>query len=77
MAGRHSKRRGAHAEIPQQWRSCALGVTDAQTHLEHLVTDESLAAHRHSGRFPAKCGTEVLAASLTDPGRGRCPECAR
>lgn len=77
MAGRHSKRPRAHAHIPEQRRSCTLGITDAQTHLEHLVTHESLAAHRHSGRFPATCGTEVLAASLTDPGQGRCPECAR
>jgi hypothetical protein len=77
MAGRHSKRPGAHMQLPEQRRSYTLGITDAQTHLEHLVTDASLAAHRHSGRFPAKCGTEVLAASLTDPARGRCPECAR
>ncbi|MGH3781561.1 MAG: hypothetical protein ACRDRO_13290 [Pseudonocardiaceae bacterium] len=77
MAGRHSKRPGTHAQIPSRWRAYTLGVTDAHSHVEHLVTDESLAANRHSGRFPAKCGTQVLAASLTDPGCGRCPECAR
>ncbi len=77
MAGRHSKRRGAPAQISEQRGPRPRGITDAQTHLEHLVTDESLAAHRHSGRFLALCGIEVLAASLTDPGRGRCPECAR
>lgn len=77
MAGRHSKRRGAHAQVPEQRGPRPLGITDAQTHLEHLVTDESLAAHRHSGRFLALCGIEVLAASLTDPGRGRRRECAR
>ncbi len=77
MAGRHSKRRRAQAQIPAQRGSRALGITDAQTHLEHLVTDESLAAHRHLGRFLALCGIEVLAASLTEPDRGRRPLCAR
>ncbi len=76
MAGRHSKRRGAPAQIPAQRGPRPLGITDAQTHLEHLVTEDSLAADRHSGRFRALCGIEVLAASLTEPGRGRCPECA-
>jgi hypothetical protein len=52
-------------------------VTDARTHLLHVVSQESLAAHRQVGWFPATCGVEVLAASLTDPGRGRCRECAR
>ena len=76
MAGRHSKRAGgAHVRIPAQRGPRPLRITDARTHVEHLVTDESLAAHRHTGRYPALCGTEVLAASLTDPGRGRCPGC--
>jgi hypothetical protein len=76
MAGQHSKRRGAQAQVPEQRGPRPLGITDAQTHLEHLVTEESLAAHRHSGRFLALCGIEVLAASLTNPG-GRRRECAR
>lgn len=75
MAGRHSKRPGARARIPEQRGPRPLGITDAQTHLEHLVTEESLAAHRYSGRLLALCGIEVLAASLTDPRRGRCREC--
>jgi hypothetical protein len=54
-----------------------MGVTDARTRVEHLVPDESLVAQRHAGRFLAVCGAEVLAASLTDSGRGRCRECAR
>lgn len=54
-----------------------MGVTDARTRVEHLVPDESLVTQRHAGRFLAVCGAEVLAASLTDPGRGRCRECAR
>lgn len=51
MAGRHRKRR--EAQVPQQWDPHSLGIIDAQTHLEHVVTEQSLAAHRHSGRYPA------------------------
>jgi hypothetical protein len=54
-----------------------LGVIDARTQIEHLVSDESAMAHRHRGHYLALCGVTVLAASLTDPGRGRCEECAR
>jgi hypothetical protein len=77
MAGRHSKRRRMRAPILERGRSRPLSIIDAQTRLEHFVTEQSLVTHRHAVRFPAICGTEVLAASLTDPGRGRCPECAR
>lgn len=52
-----------------------MGIVDARTHLEHLVTDNVLAAHRRS--FLGKCGAAVLAASLTEPGRGRFRECNR
>ena len=75
MAGRH--RRRAHAAVPGQRGIRPVGITDARTRVEHLVPDESLVAQRHAGRFQAVCGAEVLAASLTDPGRGRCRECAR
>ncbi|MGH3548330.1 MAG: hypothetical protein ACRDQU_09505 [Pseudonocardiaceae bacterium] len=77
MAGRHSKRRGAHAQVLEQRGSRPLGITDALTHIEHLVSDESVAAQRHTGRYVALCGMTVLAASLTDPGGGWCRECTR
>lgn len=73
MAGRH--RRGARAQVLVQRGPRPLGMTDSQTRLEHAVTDESVMAHRHSGRYLALCSAEVLAASLTDPGRGRCGAC--
>lgn len=64
--------------IPQQQRGpCPVGITDARTHVEHLVSDESVAAHRHAGHYLALCGMTVLAASLTDPGRGWCRDCTR
>ncbi len=40
------------------------------------VRDESARAHRYRGHYVALCGVTVLAASLTDPGWGRCQECA-
>lgn len=43
---------------------------DARTRVEHLVLEESAAAHRRAGRYLARCGVEVMAASLTEPGRG-------
>jgi hypothetical protein len=75
MAGQHRKRPGLHIRIPQQRLPRPVRVVDAYTRVEHLVTDDVLAAHRLS--YLAKCGTEVLAASMTDPGRSRCRECAQ
>lgn len=71
MAGRH--RRGER--IPEQRGPRRLGITDAHTHVEHLVSDESAMEHRHSGRYLAMCGARVLAASLTAPERARCRSC--
>jgi hypothetical protein len=77
MAGRH--RRQAHAvrvQTPEQQRRVRpVGIVDARTRVEHLVPEDVLGAPRLS--YLAKCGAEVLAASMTDPGRGRCRECAR
>jgi hypothetical protein len=75
MAGRHSKRSGVQVGISGQRGMCRLGVIDARTHVEHLVSEQSVAAHRHAGCYVAHCGAMVLAASLAEPGRGRCPEC--
>ena len=52
-------------------------ITDAHTHVEHLVSEESAMAHRHSGRYLALCGVQVVAASLTAPGREQCQCCQR
>ena len=74
MAGRHSKRAGAHVGIPGQYRMRPLGVIDARTHVEHLVSEQSAVARRQAG-YVAHCGAMVLAASLTELGRGHCAEC--
>jgi hypothetical protein len=74
--GRH--RRGAtHPPMPGAHQHRSIRIVDARTSMEHLITDESAAAHRHAGRYLAVCGAQVLAASLTAPQRSRCPVCTR
>jgi hypothetical protein len=74
--GRH--RRGAtHHPMPTAHQHRPIRIVDAQTSMEHLITDESVVAHRHAGRYLAVCGAQVLAASLTAPQRSRCPACTR
>jgi len=75
MAGRHSKRSDVDVGIARQRGVRRLGVIDARTRVEHLVSEQSAAAHRHTGCYVAQCGAMVLAASLTEPGRGPCAEC--
>lgn len=83
-AGRHraiSDRRGWHrlsspVVIPMPRRP-GIEVVDSLTRVTHRVTSDALLAGRLVGTYEALCGTRLLAASLTDPGRGRCTECAR
>ncbi len=75
MAGRHrAERSRAQGAVPAR-RGRPAGITDARDAIEHLVTDESIAQHRHSGNYLALCGARVLAASLTAPSRRRCGNC--
>jgi hypothetical protein len=54
----------------------SIELVDGLTWISHHVTYEELLAGRLlGGSCTALCGVRVLAASLTDPGRGRCPEC--
>ena len=76
MAGKHSKR-GAHAwKIPAQ-RRAGIELVDARTRITHRVTGDELLAGRQRGNYQTFCGARVVSASLTDPGRARCTECAR
>ncbi|MGH3844008.1 MAG: hypothetical protein ACRDS0_21565 [Pseudonocardiaceae bacterium] len=74
MAGKH-RRRPAHIPVPAQRRPRPIGITDANTGIEHLMSDEVAAQRRRLGSYLALCGTQVLAASLVAPGRGHCPVC--
>ncbi len=74
MAGRH-RRQALAAQVTGQRAARPVRIVDARTHLEHLVFGDVLAPHCRS--YVAKCGAAVLAASLAEPGHGRCRECAR
>jgi hypothetical protein len=51
-------------------------MVDARTLQAHLLTDEALAAGRRGeGRYVARCGVDVLPASLTAAERGYCTSC--
>ena len=75
MSGRYRRQTYGGHRMPQQRASRPVGIVDAHTRVEHLVPAEVLAAHRL--RYLTKCGTVILAASLTEPGRGPCRDCAR
>jgi hypothetical protein len=51
-------------------------VVDALTKLAHLVSPDELVTGHQRGDFVAFCGARFMAASLVEPGRGRCPGCA-
>jgi len=73
--GRHS-RKGRHTTIPVQ-RRIGIEVVDAGTRIAHRVASDELLAGRLAGNYEALCGARLLSASLTDSGRGRCPDCAQ
>lgn len=52
-------------------------MVDAVTFTEHLIDLGTITAARSHGRYPALCGTEVLAASMTTQERGFCRVCMR
>jgi hypothetical protein len=54
----------------------SIEFVDGQTRVAHRVSPEELQTGRARGDYQALCGARLLAASLTDPGRGSCPECA-
>lgn len=58
-------------------RRPGIEVVDARTQITHRVSSEALLAGRLTGTYKALCGAPLLAASLTDPGRGRCTDCTR
>jgi len=61
--------------IPAQ-RRAGIELVDARSGLAHQVSAEQLRVGRARGDYQAFCGARLLAASLTDPGCGRCRGCA-
>lgn len=73
MPGKHSLKR-KKAERAQRRRTAE--VVDARTLQSHLLTPDALAAGLSAaGRYIALCGEDVVPASLTEPGNGRCSSC--
>ena len=70
------RRASARTWIPAPRRS-GIELVDARTRLAHRVSSEALLTGRQSGDYEALCGARLLSASLTDPGHGRCAECAQ
>lgn len=64
----------AQAVVPAQ-RQPGIELVDARTRVEHRVSSDELLDGRARGNYQALCGARLLAASLTEPGRGRCREC--
>lgn len=70
IARRRSPRR------PITRAALVLSVVDTRTGMLHRVPAEIAALHRRSGRYPALCGLDVPAASLTTPAADDCQDCA-
>ena len=60
------------AVVPAPCRP-GIELVDAQGGVKHRMTPDELLTGRARGNYEAFCGQRLLAASLTDPGRGRCP----
>jgi hypothetical protein len=68
-------RRSPKAVIPAPRRP-GIEVVDGITRVRHRVSSDALLAGRTRGEYQAFCGARLVAASMTDPGRGRCAVCA-
>jgi hypothetical protein len=69
-------RRSSKSAVPAP-RQPGIELVDATTRIAHRVASDELLAGRMAGNYRALCGTRLISASLTDPGRSRCAECAR
>ena len=57
-------------------RRAGIELVDARSRVAHRVNPDELLAGRQHGNYLALCSIRFLAASMVDPGRGRCAECA-
>jgi hypothetical protein len=54
-----------------------IDVVDALTKLAHRVSPDELVAGHRRDEYQGFCGARFLAASMAEPGQGRCAGCAR
>lgn len=52
-----------------------VSMVDTCTHVEHFVTDESVASGRSAGRYVAACTAVVVPGSLEQSGHHFCEGC--
>lgn len=71
-----AKHRRLDRRRPTLRRRCFIDMVDVRSLLTHLMTPDAAAAG-FRGRYVALCGADVIPASLTEPGRGRCKPCVR
>jgi hypothetical protein len=56
-------------------RLFTIPITCYFDHRAHEVTDENIAAGRHTGHYQALCGYRIVAAAMAAPVGRPCPEC--
>lgn len=59
----------------QPSRNSVLQMVDSRTRVLYLVRLDVVQPHRYSGRYPALCGIDVLAADLGAGETSRCIPC--
>lgn len=67
--------RGPSVRPPAARRDRVLAMTDTETRIAHLVTDEAMAAGRRAGRYVAACTTVVVPGSLKEDTNRYCRAC--
>lgn len=67
-------RRPSNGAIPVP-RGAGVELVDPRTRVAPQVSPQELRAGRARGDHQAMCDARLLAASLTEPGCGRCPGC--
>ena len=75
FARTHPDTTARHRSQRRRIATLVLSVVDTRTGMQHRVPIEAAALHRHSGRYPALCGIDVPAASLTTPATADCQDC--
>lgn len=71
-----AKHRRLNRRRPTLRRRSFVAMVDVRSLLVHLMTPDA-AAEGLRGRYIALCGADVIPASFTEPGQGRCEPCVR
>ncbi|MGH3825529.1 MAG: hypothetical protein ACRDRA_22225 [Pseudonocardiaceae bacterium] len=75
ISGRFRWHHRSSFPVPVPAQRPGIDLVDALTKLAHRVSPDELLAGRSRGNYRAICGARLLAASMVEPGRGRCQRC--